>query len=547
MATPNAAINNGIFLRERYARITSDIDEANLIKLLDQHDPYDLGVLDIWAMARKPQGFLFRPSDFKMSNIITIDDPEGKFTFSLPVNYEDAYIVDDIEPGNVKKGINGSTFRIKINKNVFFNGDIVSYDPRVGQEVLITQHEPVDAGDGFIYTCKVHNGNSTDFLDNTFLRPGTRWFRKTNALGEQDLKYGGVSSEVGKKQYYSLTGIHKLGKELHVTERAAYLAGNFSINGRSVNTKVVTEEGLFRLIDVFTIKDKTLDPGVVIASDTKRLKQLAKSGAIGWGVITKLEQLLLDSILQDIDMYMMWGLGGISNSAHSTVRTMAGLWKQLDNQYKTIYTKSTFSLGLFRELLSKFLYGRVDFDNAQTNKVFEFRCGRGFAHLFHEAAKRELSGSGFTFRGDEGGAKVLTGDRMNLRFGYQINEYIIPYIGTVRLVIDPVFEGIETNDILNPVIDGGFRLSSYSAILLDVNQGQPTDNILIFKHAQRSKLMTFYINGTMDYKMSTNFQATGQFNGFKIQMHTYAPTCFVKDPTRVAKLVMRNPITGGSF
>jgi hypothetical protein len=43
------------------------------------------------------------------------------------------------------------------------------------------------------------------------------------------------------------------------------------------------------------------------------------------------------------------------------------------------------------------------------------------------------------------------------------------------------------------------------------------------------------------------FQSSGQFNGYRVYMTQTMPAVWVKDPTKVLKIVMRNPITGGSF
>ena len=63
-----------------------------------------------------------------------------------------------------------------------------------------------------------------------------------------------------------------------------------------------------------------------------------------------------------------------------------------------------------------------------------------------------------------------------------------------------------------------------------------------------NQLKWFYQNGTMDYMGRTQgFASSGQFNGYRVYMTQTFPAVWVKDPTKVLKIVMKNPVTGGSF
>jgi hypothetical protein len=52
----------------------------------------------------------------------------------------------------------------------------------------------------------------------------------------------------------------------------------------------------------------------------------------------------------------------------------------------------------------------------------------------------------------------------------------------------------------------------------------------------------------MDYLGRTQgFASSGNFNGYQIYMTQAMPAIKVEDPTKVLKIVMRNPLTGGSL
>jgi hypothetical protein len=164
--------------------------------------------------------------------------------------------------------------------------------------------------------------------------------------------------------------------------------------------------------------------------------------------------------------------------------------------------------------------------------------------MVNESIKREASGSGLVIEAADIGA--ITNKGMNLGFGFAYTSYVIPFLANVQFVVNPAFDNVHTNDIENPIIDG-HPLSSYSFIIFDVTDNN-NDNIYLLKLKWDNQLKWWYQNGTMDYMgRSQGFQSSGQFNGYRVYMSQCMPAIWVKDPTKVLKIVMRNPITGGSF
>ena len=161
-----------------------------------------------------------------------------------------------------------------------------------------------------------------------------------------------------------------------------------------------------------------------------------------------------------------------------------------------------------------------------------------------EAIQREARGANMVMNAKELGA--ITGQGMNLGFGFAFTEYKIPYLANVQFVLNPAFDNVHTNDIENPIIDG-FPLSSYNYIVFDIIENS-NDNIYLLKLEWDHELRWFYQNGTMDYLGRTSgFQSSGMFSGYKVFMEQTMPAIWVKDPTKVLKIVMKNPVTGGSF
>ena len=141
---------------------------------------------------------------------------------------------------------------------------------------------------------------------------------------------------------------------------------------------------------------------------------------------------------------------------------------------------------------------------------------------------------------------AITGSGMDLGFGFAYTSFVIPFLANVKFVLNPAFDNLHTNDIENPLVDGR-PLSSYSFIIFDVTD-EGNDNIYLLKLSWDNQLKWFYQNGTMDYMGRTQgFASSGHFNGYRVMMTQTMPSVWVKDPTKVLKIVMRNPVTGGSF
>jgi hypothetical protein len=275
------------------------------------------------------------------------------------------------------------------------------------------------------------------------------------------------------------------------------------------------------------------------------VKRAFDNGDLTRSFLTTMEAAHLTKVANDIETYLMWGQGGkIKQDGPDDIRLSVGLWKQLDNSFKRVYNKSSFNLDLFKSEIYNFYLGKVEFQGPDPKRQLIVQTGMGGMKLVNEAIKKEAIQSGMLINAQEIGA--ITGKGMDLNFGFAYTSYVIPFLANVKFVLNPAFDNLHTNDIENPLIDG-FPLSSYNYIIFDITDNV-NDNIFMLKLSWDNQLKWFYQNGTMDYMGRTQgFQSSGQFNGYRVYMSQTMPAIWVKDPTKVLKIVMRNPITGGSF
>ena len=503
----------------------------------------DLGPVDIWAMAQKVEMPLYQLSSFGGKNIIMVDNARGEYKWQTPVSQELPYIIEDIEPGNTTKGVDGTTFKIKLNKREFGHGDIITYDKYNGAELYITADDILPMGDGFIYTVQLVNNDNYRFLDNVYLTAQTRFFRKGSARGEYGERFSDIQTKAGFREFYNFVG----GSEAHV---------HYSVSSRAdmMLKGGMNADGTVPVTEIWRNFDQNMDPAITKIEDMvgkmgkDYVKRAVSNGTLTRTFLTSMEAAHLTKIATDIETYLMWGHGGrIKQDGPDDIRMSVGLWKQLDNSFKRVYNKSGFSLELFRAELYNFYAGRVEFQGPDPKRQLIVQTGMGGMRMVNEAIKREAANSGLVIQAAaNNGIGAISGQGMNLGFGFAYTSYVIPFLANVQFVLNPAFDNIHTNDIENPLIDG-FPLSSYSFIIFDITDNT-NDNIFMLKLSWDNQLKWWYQNGTMDYMgRNQGFASSGQFNGYRVYMTQTMPAIWVKDPTKVLKIVMRNPITGGSF
>jgi hypothetical protein len=384
------------------------------------------------------------------------------------------------------------------------------------------------------------NNDNYKFLDNAFLANGTKFFRKGSARGEYGERFSDIQTKTGFREFYNYVG----GADAHVHYSVSSKA-DLAVRGG------MNADGTIPVTEIWRNFDKNMDPSVSSIEDMvgvmgqSYVKKAMANGNLSRTFLTAMESAHLTKIATDIETYLMWGHGGrVRQDGPDDARLSVGLWKQLDNSFKRVYNKSSFSLELFRAELYNFYNGRVEFTGPDPKRQIIVQTGMGGMRMVNESIKREASGSGLVIEAADIGA--ITNKGMNLGFGFAYTSYVIPFLANVQFVINPAFDNVHTNDIENPIIDG-HPLSSYSFIIFDVTDNT-NDNIYLLKLKWDNQLKWWYQNGTMDYMGRTQgFQSSGQFNGYRVYMSQCMPAIWVKDPTKVLKIVMRNPITGGSF
>ena len=539
MSTP--VLNNGLFLRDTNYNTSSHIDSYHLTNLLGNAEPQDLGPVDLWAMTQKVEMPLYQMASFGGKNTIMVDNARGEYRWQTPVSQELPVAMGDIEPLNTYKGIDGQKFTIKLSQREFGHGDIITYDKYNGDELYITADDILQVGDGWVYTVELVNNDSTHFLNPAHLALGTKYFRKGSARGEYGERFSDIQTGAGFREFYNFVG----GAEAHV---------HYTISSRAdlMLKGGMNADGTVPVTEIWRNFDPNVNPSISSieelagAMGKDYMKKAFDNGDLSRTFLTAMEAAHLTKIASDIETYLMWEHGGrVKQDGPDDIRLSVGLWSQLDNSFKRVYNKNQFSMDMFQNELYNFYQGKVEFDGPDPKRELIVQTGIGGMQLVNEAIAAKANGAnGMITNADNIGA--VTGSGMNLGFGFAYTSMVIPFLANVKFVLNPAFDNLHTNDIENPLVDGR-PLSSYSYIIFDVTD-EGSDNIFLLKLSWDNQLKWFYQNGTMDYMgRSQGFASAGHFNGYRVMMTQTMPAIWVKDPTKVLKIVMANPVTGGSF
>ena len=388
MATP--VLNNGIFLRDTAYKASSHVDSYHLTQMLGAAEPMDMGPVDLWAMTQKVEMPLYQMASFGGKNTILVDNARGEYKWQTPIAHDLPVVVADIEPANDAKGVDGTTFKIKISKRAFGHGDIITYDKYNGLEMYITADDIIPAGDGFIYTVQLVNNNSAVSLDNSYLTAGTKYFRKGSARGEYGERFSDIETGSGFREFYNFVG----GAEAHV---------HYSVSSRAdlMIKGGLNADGTVPVTEIWRNYDESGNPSVssieeLVASMGKSgARQAFEEGRLSRTFVTNMEAAHLSKIANDIETYLMWGKGGrIKQDGPDDIRLSVGLWSQLDNSFKRVYNKSAFSLDMFKSELYNFYQGKVEFKGPDPQRSLVVQTGIGGMQLINKAIADEVYGSG---------------------------------------------------------------------------------------------------------------------------------------------------------
>lgn len=544
MATPS--INNGIFYRQTQYDMRSHVGKNYMMDMSIEKST-DLGPVEYWAMTRKSEMPLYKLSSFGGQNIIEIDGNIARY--QVPVSMDDTVeVVADLTTVD-KPGIDGQKFEILLSADKFGYGDVLKFDKYSTIEMIVMPEPIRPKGDNaFIYTVRLVDNDSVKFLDKKYLAPGNRIAKYGSIMSPE---FGQVFSSwsmsgVGQREYLQYVGTANAQTSYWISTEA----NNLGLDPKDYS----------KIIEYIQI-DGSGDPGIPelqrymekAKMSPKDLAQMVANGTARMKFAYAYDEISIRQIARDCENYLMWGSGGRAKfDGQDEIQMSAGLWQQLDSGYKHVYNLNNFGLDMFKSVISNYLHPKVDFTTPGQEPVMIVETGRGGLNLAHEMIRKEANANSMIVNASEIGA--LTGDAFDLTFGLFYRGITIPMVAKLKFVYNPALDPVVTNQLENPTLPSGFPLSSYSFIIHDITENGGADNIKLLRK-KNSKMRMVIENGLDSHPMTQMLgaggasvhQAASRKSGFGALFFKPYDAIWVKDPTRILKIVMRNPFTGNTL
>lgn len=547
-------LNNGIYLQQKEFDYHVHLDKAHLMQMEAGYEKSstDLGMITPWITT----GYMERPGMWDLigqgkNRVLHMESHIYKW--QQPLADQPTYIVNDVTSFD-QPGLDGTTFKIKLNKRSFGNTAIITPDKFSGLELYITADEIRNDGDGFIYTVRMNAANSKyKWFPKQYLQAGTIFFQIGSLIGEYGETYNDFGSiKTGFREFYNYVGEGMANVHFTVTRDAALSQiSKKSVLGLKQYRNVIEMYQLrpgSAAYDISRTGQNTYD--ALLGAYTKNglstkdaVKEL-KSDIVKTAWIPEVEALAMRMVERDVEFYSMWGAGGkIKVEGHTDVRMPVGLFHQMNLGPTYNYNIPQFQLRKLEAWLSSRLKDKID---PYGQNVIKIGTGLGGLKLVRSQLLDVAMSSGMVYDS----AKYVTGDdNQKLRLDL---PHFLSYrfsFGWVEFIHVPALDPIQANDLENPMIDG-HRLSSYIFMVDDLTANN--DNIHEIVYGPDFDFHHFYINGRMNYMDSGAFstsrsgpyQASNLNPGFEVYIEKRHKAYWIKDVTKSLLIKPYNPRTG---
>lgn len=531
MAAPTfTSFNNNVIVRQTEFR-PGRMTDANSIYSMFNRDRFSVykGMISAWNQAKLISTPLYNMTELQ-NNVIYVNGAEGEFEFTMPYVLDFPRIMEDVtDPLDLKPGLGGVPFQIKLSIDTYKGGDHITYDHRNGVQLRVMNEPVVKDGDGFLLTVKVLATDQKEaYFPKGKLTPGVQMMKVGHDTG----------GEFGKEfsTIYSDTGMiamrHRIGAERGVSHTMTSYANMLELpTGAS--------EGLQKAFAKFDLMGKEAVEVFGISSKDGQL--VANSGMWAPTVLS----LILQELAKITETQLMWGNGGfIQGVGDKTVMVSPGFYNQLKKG--NYYRISRYTRGIIESILGN-LYSHTQIP--PTERKTKIKCGLGALNELYKIFAKELSDIPFLTRTTDIGA--ITGDALNLAVGYRVVSFLFPTAGWVTLEWEPAFDAWTTRAADVPMI-GAYPIHSYTAAILDVTDTNYTNatkrsdkiayaegankgaNVYLVKPTNRKTTTWGFINGTEHFK-GEEFMHGMISSSLEPQFTIWAKeqsSIWIQDPTR---------------
>lgn len=545
----------GIFIGQaRSLGIKNHID-IPYVTALAPEKPLDFGVLDLWALRQRTESPLLT---LAIDNAQVIYTDSDYYTFELPSAADSTTRLVSGGLDKDKQGMDGEEIPFVITRRDLSAGSIFKFDLTSRISFTVVDRPIEQLGEHFRVWAVLNTNSHVKYVTKAEFQP------QRQIVKLADMRSLDFSSH---KSVWSISGVPSLAKyknylsnimlqqSYRVTSGACeYLQTNTRIDAKQIQ---MMEQTVLQFYQVRGIADNKVIDLRNPESYKLYFQRLMEEKAKGNGeaaMVNLLDSVAINMMQSQNNNLMIWGDQiDIIRDGYDTQRLVPGVWFQLDMAgYKHTYSIDTFTLDTLTDAIKDFEFGKVPLRESISDNVYIIKTGRGGSELIYQAFLKkgfqipaQLQNSEFGF---------ITGpNAANLTYNAaRFTKYQIPNIGYLEVQWEPGFDPVKADEFVNPKLAGGYRLSSYTMLIEDYNTSR--DNIAIIRK-NGTKMRMIVEAGDNTHPMlrgNTNIngmnitysQASDELSGYQVKFVSKADTAIVKDPTKLLKLVPKNPRTG---
>lgn len=544
----------GIFIGQARSLGVKNHIDIPYVTALSPEKPLDFGVLDLWALKQRTDSPLLTMA---VDNAQVIYSDADFYTFELPSAADATTRLVSGGLDKDKMGADGEEIPFVVTRRDLGPGSVFKFDLTSRISFTVVDRNIEQLGEHYKLWAVLNTNAQVKFVTKAEFQP-QRQIIKLADIGGLDFSsnkaqwsVSGVPSLAKYKNYLSNAILQQ---SYRVTSGAVEYLNSFTrFDGKQIS---MLEQTCLQFYQVRGIADnKVIDLRQPDSYQLyfERLQQEKAKGNGEAAFVNLLDSIAINMMQKQNNDLMIWSDQVNSlRDGYDTTRLVPGVWFQLDLAgYKHSYSIDSFTLDTMTDAIKDFEFGKVPLRDSISSNVYVIRTGRGGSELIYQAfLKKGFQIPAQIMNADHG---FITGQANNLTYNApRFIRYQIPNIGYLEVTWEPGFDPVKADEFVNPILAGGYRLSSYTMLIEDYNTSR--DNIAIIRK-NGSKMRMIVEAGDETHPLlrtgtSINGQniqvhgASDELTGYQVKFKGRADTAVVKDPTKLLKLVPKNPRTG---
>lgn len=543
----------GIFMgQSRSLGIKNHID-IPYITALAPEKPLEFGVLDLWALKQRTDSPLLA---LAIDNAQVLYSDAEYYTFELRSATDATTRLVSGGLDKEKFGMDEEEIPFVVTRRDLSPGSIFKFDLTSRISFTVVARPIEQLGEHFKLWAKLNTNSQVKFVTKAEFQPQRQIIKLADIRGLDFSSYKSVwqVGGMGMAKYKNYLSNIMLQQSYRVTSGAVeYMNTNNRIEAKDISRM---EQTVLQFYQVRGIADNK----VVDLTDPESYKaywqQISEAKARGAGeaaFVNLLDAISINMMQKQNNDLMIWSdqINEVRDG-YDTMRLVPGVWFQLDLAgYKHSYSIDTFNLDTLTNAIKDFEFGKVPLRESISSNVYTIRTGRGGSELIYQAFMKFGFQIPAQIQNKDHG--FITGSASQLVYNApRFVRYQIPNIGYLEVIWEPGFDPVKADEFVNPVLAGGYRLSSYTMLIEDYNTSR--DNIVIIRK-NGTKMRMIVEPGDQTHpllRMNSNIngqniqvhQSSDEKTGYEVKFIGRADTAIVKDPTKLLKLVPKNPRTG---